>query len=266
MPLSSNIAQPIQKSKILKVELKPILGGLTNVNTRGNATGFSPSKSVQKKPPKSKLQHANVCICRICTKKKKAASVGKMKPRPPLQQNDFRKSGRRKRFKGKGGRSIQDPTKLETTIRGEKVVKTVDNVTEDDIEMFALEYPRLKEHDDVRAKIMSARVKRWKGKQKKARSAGQRSDIAFNRIKINRELERKHLSVIKAHQVRRKMMEKLSNERLFNAYGKEINLAIVLGEDGKYVCNRIDHHLKGGKTKTTTTKRSVKKKNQGPEQ
>ena len=105
--------------------------------------------------------------------------------------------------------------------------------------MFALEYPRLNEHDDVRAKIMSARVKRWKGKQKKARFVDQRSDTAFNRIKIDRELEQKHLSVIKAHQNHRKMMEKLSKEKLFNAYGKEINLDIVLGEDGKYVCNRM---------------------------
>lgn len=264
MPLSSNIAQPIQKSKLLKVELKPVLGGLTNVNTRGNPTGFSPSR----KPRKLKRQHANVCICRICSKKKKAASAGKIKPRPPLQHNNFRNSLRKKRrFKGKGGRSIQDPTKVETTIRGEKVIKTVDNVTEDDIEMFALEYPRLKERNEIRAKLMFARRgNRFREKQKKATVVEQRSEAAFNKINVNKEIEQKHLSVIKTYQDRRKMMEKLSNERLFNAYGKEINLSIVLGEDGKYVCNRINHQLRGGDKKAVTRKRLQKNSNQGPRQ
>ena len=284
MPLSSNIAKQIQKSKLLKIELKPILGSVPNVNIYGNSTNPSPvKKKKRRKPPTPKHQHAGVCICPACERNRRLGKHNlKPKPPPSSNQNNSKKEGsfKGRRFKGKNGRNICDPTtnQLETIIGGKKVVKTVENVTEDDIEMFALEYPRIKQINTLRTQIMSSTKafnRRHPGNnrgrvtlnsmQKEEVKKQRKRDNFFN-SQINTEEEARHLTVLKEYQNIRKIRRMKVNERIFNDYGQAIDLEIVLNSEGRYTCNKIEDDddsnnngmtMKGKKTKKTRTKKRI---------
>ena len=270
MPLSSNIAKQIQKSKLLKIELKPILGSVPNVNIYGNSKNLSPvKKKKRRKPPTPKHQHAGVCICPACERNRRLGKHNlKPKPPPSSNQNNSKKEGSSKgrRFKGKNGRNICDPTtnQLETIIGGKKVVKTVENVTEDDIEMFALEYPRIKQINTLRTQIMSS-TKAFNRRHPGNNRGRVTSDNFFN-SQINAEEEARHLTVLKEYQNIRKIRRMKVNERIFNDYGQAIDLEIVLNSEGRYICNKIEDDddsnnngmtMKGKKTKKKRTKKRI---------
>eukprot|EP00942_MAST-04A_sp_MAST-4A-sp1_P005337 g5337.t1 len=258
MPLSSNIAKQIQKSKLLKIELKPILGSVPNVNIYGNSTNPSPvKKKKRRKPPTPKHQHAGVCICPACERNRRLGKHNlKPKPPPSSNQNNSKKEGSSKgrRFKGKNGRNICDPTtnQLETIIGGKKVVKTVENVTEDDIEMFALEYPRIKQINTLRTQIMSStkacnRIHPGNNRGRVTLNSMQKEEVKkqrkrdnFFNSQINTEEEARHLTVLKEYQNIRKIRRMKANERIFNDYGQAIDLEIVLNSEGRYICNKIE--------------------------
>ncbi len=276
MPLSSNIAKPIQKSKLLKIELKPILGTTTNVNIYGNDINPSPTKKKNKrKAPTPKHQHAGVCVCPVCERNKRLGKVtsSDLKPKPPTSaRENFGKnvgSSKSRRFDGRNGRTISNPAEkqiLETVIGGKKVIKTVENVTEDDIEMFALEYPRVKRMNKLRMQISLSKTalnsrRHPKGNRRPTTNNENRDTEKKTLVRSNEEEESKHLDILKEYQRIRTLKQKQENERIFNAYGREFNLEIVLNKDGKYVCKKIDeNHDKNHSVR----KKKKKKKRSGP--
>ena len=124
MPISNHDSRPINTFKFQVRDLRPVK------EANNGSSEYGPvkvrNKSAHTCTAKGKrglnANHAGVCICPLC------------KPRPPSEARSSVKT------KKKGFKRAR---KLTTIIQGETVVKTVETITENDIEMFAREFPKL---------------------------------------------------------------------------------------------------------------------------
>ena len=246
MPLSGDPSKPMYVKSLLQkiTSLKPVLE-----EQKKGIGEYGPIKKrhkaqieARKNDKKKDLVHATCCACPVCKP-----------PVPPSKRNSPVKSkagtykGRKNRFRVKRSHQIK------TTIGGQTVVKTIDSITEDDIETFAMEYPRLKKMQRI-SKYTNNQGTRTGKTPSRPSFAG--SSFALKNIqddkdtritnllenfdKANLEEEEgqeellNYLGVLGAYEQRRREKKLQVTQAIYNNYATSFNMKIDVNADGKF--------------------------------